>query len=170
MQDLLHELRDVFHNELLAELPPERSNFHIIPHKDNNIVPPAHKTCRLSRPELEECKQQVTTLLAKGHIQPSCNPYGSPIVFVDKKTGDMRMCTDFRALIDQTVKNRYPLPRIEELFETLQGANVSSSIELQSAYNQVRLKLGDVPETAYTALIVLFEFQVYCFGLMCWKI
>ena len=58
----------------------------------------------------------------------------------------------------------------EELFETLQGANVFSSIELQSAYNQVRLKLGDVPETAYTALIVLFEFQVYCFGLMCWKI
>ena len=80
-----------------------------------------------------------------------------PIVFVNKKTGDMRMCIDFRALIDQTVKNRYPLPCIEELFEKLQGGNVFSSIELQSAYNHVRLKLEDVPETAYTALIVCLK-------------
>ena len=128
------------------------------------------KTCRLSGPELEECKQQVTTLLAKGIFSLAAIHMAHPIVFVNKKTGDMRMCIYFRALTDQTVKNRYPLPCIQELFEKLQGGNVFSSIELQSAYNHVRLKLEDVPETAYIALIVLFEFQVYCFGLMCRKI
>ena len=167
VKDLLHEFRDVFPNELPAELPPERSVFHTIPLKDQNAAraPPARKTYRLSRPEMEECTRQVTALLAKGHIQPSCSPYGSPVLFVKKKAGDLRMCIDFRGLNDQTIKNRYPLPRIDELFDKLQGATVFSSIDLQSAYNQVRLKPEDVPKTAFTTPLGLFEYKVLCFGL-----
>ena len=165
VQIILDQYKDVFPDELPAEIPPERSIYHTIPLKDNNAVPPARKQYRLSQPELEECKQQVTALLAKGHIQPSCSPYGSPVLFVKKATGGLRMCIDFRGLNEQTVKNRYPLPRIDELFDKLQGATVFSSIDLQSAYNQVRLKPEDVPKTAFTTPFGLFEFKVLCFGL-----
>ena len=75
------------------------------------------------------------------------------------------MCIDFRGLNEQTIKNRYPLPRIDELFDKLQGATVFGSIDLQSAYNQVRLKPEDVPKTAFTTPFGLFEFKVLCFGL-----
>ena len=165
VQVILEQYRDVFPDALPAELPPERSVYHTIPLKDSNAVPPARKTYRLSQPELEECKQQVTALLAKGHIRPSCSPYGSPVLFVKKATGGLRMCIDFRGLNEQTIKNRYPLPRIDELFDKLQGATVFSGIDLQSAYNQVRLKPEDVPKTAFTTPFGLFEFKVLCFGL-----
>lgn len=128
VQVILDQYKDMFPDELPAKLPPERSVYHTIPLKGNNAVPPACKTYRLSQPELEECEQQVTALLAKGHIQPSCSPYGSPVLFVKKATGGLRMCIDFRGLNEQTVKNRYPLPRIDELFDKLQGATVFSSI------------------------------------------
>ena len=135
----------------------------------NNIpiryISPARKTYRLSQPELQECKQQMTALLAKSHIQPSCSPYGSPVLFVKKGTGGLSMYIDFRGLNEQIVKNRYPLPRIDELFDKLQGATVFSSIDLQSAYNQVRLKPEDVPKTAFTTPFGLFEFKVLCIGL-----
>ena len=148
-----------------AELPPERSVFHTISLKDKNSVPPARIAYRLSRPELEECKEQVTALLSKGHKQPSCSPYGSPVLFVKKKTGDLCVYIDYRGLNDLTINNRYPLPRTDELFDKLQGACVFNSIDLQSAYNQVRLKPEDIPKTAFTTPFGLFEFKVLCFGL-----
>ena len=165
VQVTLEQYRDVFPDELPAELPLERSFYHTIPLKDSNAAPPARKSYRLSQPELEECKQQITALLAKGHIQPSCSPYGSSVLFVKKATGSLRMCIDFRGLNEQTIKNRYPLPRIDELFDKLQGTTVFSSTDLKCAYNQVRLKPEDVPKTAFTTPFGLFEFKVLCFGL-----
>ena len=150
------QYRDVFPDELPAELPPERSVYHTISLKDSNAAPPARKSYRLSQPELEECKQQVTALLAKGHIRPSCSPYGSPVLFVKKATGGLRMCIDFRGLNEQTIKNRYPLPRIDELFDKLQGAIVFSSIDLQSAYNQVIYSASEV-EAATVFCSLLFQ-------------
>ena len=82
-----------------------------------------------------------------------------------KKNGNLRMCIDYRSLNQQTVKSRYPLPRIDDLFDQLHGAQVFSSIDLQSAYYQVRLKPEDVPKTAFTTPLGLFEFRVLCFGL-----
>ena len=87
------------------------------------------------------------------------------MLFVKKKNGNLRMCIDYRSLNQQTVKSRYPLPRIDDLFDQLQGANIFSSIDLQSAYYQVRLKPEDVPKTAFTTPLGLFEFRVLCFGL-----
>ena len=87
------------------------------------------------------------------------------MLFVKKKNGSLRMCIDYRSLNQQTVKSRYPLPRIDDLFDRLQGAQVFSSIDLQSAYYQVRLKPEDVPKTAFTTPMGLYEFRVLCFGL-----
>ena len=108
---------------------------------------------------------KVRGLLAKGYIQPSSGPYGSPVIFVAKADGTLRMCIDYRALNKQTVKNRYPLPRIDDMFDQLQGATVFSSIDLQSAYHQVRLKPEDVPKMAFTTPMGLYESLVLTFGL-----
>ncbi len=141
-----------------------RKVYHCIP-LENDEPPAPPKSYRLSRPELAGMHSQVRSLLAEGYIQPSSSPYGHPVLFIKKKTGGLRMCIDYRSLNKQTVKNRYPLPRIDDLFDKLQGSEVFSSIDLQSAYYQVRLKPEDVPKTAFTTPQGLFEFKVLCFGL-----
>ena len=164
LQSVLDKYKDRFPTELPAKLPPERNVYHTIPLK-NNDPPPPRKSYRLSKPEIAELNTQVAYLLQKGYIQPSSSPYGHPVLFVKKKNGNLRMCIDYRSLNQQTVKNRYPLPRIDDLFDQLQGAKVFSSIDLQSAYYQVRLKPEDVPKTAFTTPLGLYEFRVLCFGL-----
>ena len=157
---LLNEYRDVFPSELPAKLPPERSVYHANPLKDNADTS-KRKMYRLSQHEVAELNAQVASLLEKGYIQPSSSPYGHPVLFVKKKNGNLRMCIDYRSLNEQTVKSRYPLPRIDDLFDKLQGAQIFSSIDLQSAYYQVRLKPEDVPKTAFTTPMGLFETR-YC--------
>ena len=164
LQSILDRYKDRFPTELPSKLPPERNVYHTIPLK-NSDPPPPRKSYRLSRPEVAELNTQVASLLEKGYIQPSNSPYGHPVLFVKKKNGNLRMCIDYRSLNQQTVKNRYPLPRIDDLFDQLQGAQVFSSIDLQSAYYQVRLKPEDVPKTAFTTPLGLYEFRVLCFGL-----
>ncbi len=149
LQELLDRFADRFPLELPAELPPVRNVYHCIP-LENDEPPAPPKSYRLSRPELAQMHSQVRSLLAKGYIQPSSSPYGHPVLFIKKKTGGLRMCIDYRSLNKQTVKNRYPLPRIDDLFDKLPGSEVFSSIDLQSAYYQVRLKPEDVPKTAFT--------------------
>ena len=164
LRSLLDKYKDCFPADLPSKLPPERNVYHTIPLKDND-PPPPRKSYRLNRPEVAELNSQVSSLLAKGYIQPSSSPYGHPVLFVKKKNGNLRMCIDYRSLNQQTVKSRYPLPRIDDLFDQLQGASIFSSIDLQSAYYQVRLKPEDVPKTAFTTPLGLFEFRVLCFGL-----
>lgn len=138
LNPILASYDDRFPDELPAELPPVRNVYHTIPLK-NNDLPPPRKSYRLSRPEVTEMNSQIKSLLAKGYIQPSSSPYGHPVLCIKKNTGGLRMCIDYRSLNKQTIKNRYPLPRIDDLFDKLQGAKVFSSIDLQSACYQVRL-------------------------------
>ena len=112
-----------------------------------------------------EVKRQIKDLLAKGFIEPSTGPFGAPILFVAKKDGSLRMCVDYRALNAITIKNRYPLPRIEDLFDSLQGAKIFSSLDLQSGYHQLRIAPEDVPKTAFKTPVGTYQFLVLSFGL-----
>ena len=104
---------------------------------------------RMAPMELKELKSQLQELLDKGFIRPSVSPWGAPILFVKKKDGTLRTCIDYRQINKVTVKNKYPLPRIEDLFDQLKGAGVFSKIDLRSGYYQLRVKDVDVPKTTF---------------------
>ena len=115
--------------------------------------------------ELKELKEQLKDLLEKGFIRPSISPWGAPVLFVRKKDGSLRMCIDYRQLNKVTVKNRYPLPRIDDLFDQLQGASFFSKIDLHSGYHQLRVRECDIPKTAFRTRYGHYEFVVMSFGL-----
>ncbi|WVZ52213.1 hypothetical protein U9M48_003295 [Paspalum notatum var. saurae] len=116
-------------------------------------------------PEHDEVKKNIDELLEKGFIRPSTSPWASPVLLVEKKdTKDKRMCVDYRALNKVTVKNKYPLPRIDDLFDQLQGACVFSKIDLRSGYHQLKIRPSDIPKTAFTTKYGLFEYTVMSFG------
>jgi RNase H-like domain found in reverse transcriptase/Reverse transcriptase (RNA-dependent DNA polymerase)/Integrase zinc binding domain/Chromo (CHRromatin Organisation MOdifier) domain/Retroviral aspartyl protease len=164
VENLLKEYKDVFPDDLPPGLPPERSVDHKIDLEPGHS-PPSRPTYRMSYSELEELKKQVTELLDKGFIQPSKSPFGAPVLFVRKKGGALRMCVDYRALNKITIKNKCPLPRIDELFDQLQGATVFSKLDLRSGYHQIRIASGDVEKTAFRTRYGHFEFLVLPFGL-----
>ncbi|KAJ4975503.1 hypothetical protein NE237_000609 [Protea cynaroides] len=114
--------------------------------------------------ELKELKVQLQELLDKGYIGPSISPWGAPVLFV-KKDDSVRLCIDYRELNKLTIKNRYPLPRIDDLFDQLQGAKVFSKIDLRSGYHQLKIKDGDIPKTAFRTRYGHYEFLVMSFGL-----
>ena len=131
ISDLLEEYRDIFPSTLPKGLPPERSLDHKITLLPGS-TPPVKQAYRMSDAELGELRRQLDELLELGYVQPSTSPYASPVLFVKKKTGELRMCVDYRALNAITVKNCYPLPRCDELFDQLRGAHVFSKIDLRS--------------------------------------
>ena len=104
-------------------------------------------------------------MLSKGFIRPSISPWGAPVLFVKKKDGSLRLCIDYRQLNRVTICNQYPLPRIDELFDQLQGSRVYSKIDLRSGYHQLRVQKGDVPKIAFRARYGHYEFLVMPFGL-----
>ena len=122
-------------------------------------------TYRMSPLELQEVRKQLDELLDKGWIRPSVSPYRAPILFVRKKEGTLRMCVDYRELNKQTVKNRYPLLRQDELLDQLHGAKCFSKIDLQSGYHQVRVADQDISKAAFGTRFGHFEFLVLPFGL-----
>ena len=145
------EFPDVFPEELPG-IPPERQvEFRI------NLVPgapPIAKTpYRLAPPEMQELSTQLQELLDRGFIRPSSSPWGAPILFLKKKDGTHRMCIDYRELNKLTVKNRYPLPRIDDLFDQLQGEAWFSKIDLRSGYHQMRVREEDVQKTAFRTVL-----------------
>jgi hypothetical protein len=161
---LLEQFKDVFPDDLPSGLPPRRDIDHrieLVP----GAAPPSRPTYRMSMPELDELKKQVADLLAKGFIQPSKSPFGAPVLFVKKKDGSQRMCVDYRALNKLTIKNKYPLPRIDELLDRLQGAQYFSKIDLRNGYHQVRIADEDIHKTAFRTRYGHFEFLVLPFGL-----
>jgi hypothetical protein len=163
-RQLLDEYRDVFPDDLPEGLPPKRSVDHKIELKTGSS-PTSLPLRRMSPPELDELRSQLDQLSRSGFIQPSKSPFGAPILFVKKKDGTMRMCIDYRALNSITIKNSYPLPRIDELFDRLQGAKVFSKIDLRSGYHQIRIAEEDIPKTAFRTRYGHFEFRVLPFGL-----
>jgi hypothetical protein len=115
--------------------------------------------------ELEELKKQLADMLSKGLICPSASPWGSRIQFVDKRDGTIRLCVDYRKLNEVTIKKKYPLPKIEDLFDQLNGAKVFSKIDLHTGYHQLKVREFDIPKTAFTTRYGLFEYTVMSFGL-----
>src|SRR4051812_17064703 len=105
------------------------------------------------------------TMLEIGLIQPSVSPWRSPVLFVDKKDGGNRLCMDYRKSNDVTIKNKYPLPKIKDLFDHLTGAKVFSKIDLRTCYHQLKIRAEDIPKTAFTTRYGLYEYTVMSFGL-----
>ena len=114
---------------------------------------------------MQELSNQLQELLDKGFIRPSFSPWGAPVLFVKKKDGTFRMCIDYRELNKLTIKNRYPLPRIDDLFDQLQGSSFYSKIDLRSGYHQLRVQEEDIHKTAFRTRYGHYEFLVMPFGL-----
>jgi transposase InsO family protein len=153
---------EVFPDDLPG-LPPERSTKHVI---DVGATKPIYRqSYRMSPIELEELKRQVDYLLSKNLIRPSSSAWSSPVLFAKKKDGTLRMCIDYRAINKVTVKNKYPLPRIDELLDQLTGAAYFSKIDLRSGYHQVRIRSSDIEKTAFSTRYGQYEFLVLPFGL-----
>ncbi|KAJ0943969.1 putative nucleotidyltransferase, Ribonuclease H [Helianthus annuus] len=160
---VISEYPEVFPEELPG-LPPDRQvefRIDIIP----GAAPIARAHYRLAPTEMKELRTQLDELLAKGFIRPSSSPWGAPVLFVKKKDGSMRLCIDYRELNKVTIKNRYPLPRIDDLFDQLQGASYFSKIDLRSGYHQLRVRDEDVHKTAFRTRYGHYEFLVMPFGL-----
>ncbi|KAJ0607231.1 putative nucleotidyltransferase, Ribonuclease H [Helianthus annuus] len=150
--------------EDLPGLPPHRQvefQIELAP----GAAPIARAPYRLAPSELEELSKQLQELLEKGFIRPRSSPWGAPVLFVKKKDGTFRMCIDYRELNKVTVKNRYPLPRIDDLFDQLQGSSYYSKIDLRSGYHQLRVRDEDVSKTAFRTRYGHYEFLVMPFGL-----
>jgi hypothetical protein len=154
---------DVF-GETPQGLPPESHGHHYI-ELEPDARPQWRPMYRLSPAELQEVKDQIQAYLEKGWIRPSTSPWSAPILFAPKKDGTLRMCIDYRALNKLTVKNRYPIPRIDDLLDHLQGAQYFSTLDLQQGYHQIRMNPADIPCTAFSTPQGHFEFTVMTFGL-----
>lgn len=164
VQEILKEYADVFPDELPDGLPPERSHKFSIKLTDD-AQPRRSGIYRLAEWELEELKTQLAGLIRKGFIQPSTSPWGSSVLFAAKKDGGWRMCIDYRALNKATIKNAYPLPRIDDIFDQLRKAKYFTKIDLRSGYHQIRLDPETIPLTAFRTKYGFYEFTVVPFGL-----
>ncbi|KAJ9543842.1 LOW QUALITY PROTEIN: hypothetical protein OSB04_023549 [Centaurea solstitialis] len=165
IQDIpvVREFPEVFPEELPG-LPPQRQvEFYIdsVP----GAGPIAKSPYLLAPSEMQELSNQLQELLDKGLIRPSSSPWGAPVLFVKKKDGSFRMCIDYRELNKITIKNRYPLPRIDDLFDRLQGATYFSKINFRSGYHQMRVREEDIAKTAFRTRYGHYEFLVMPFGL-----
>nr|GEV27057.1 putative reverse transcriptase domain-containing protein [Tanacetum cinerariifolium] len=127
--------------------------------------PEARAPYRLAPSDMQELSDQLQELANRGFIRPSTSPWGAPVLFVKNKDGSFRMCIDYRELNKLTVKNRYPLPRIDDLFDQLQGLSVYSKIDLRTGYHQLRVKDEDIPKTDFRTRYGHYEFQMMPFGL-----
>jgi hypothetical protein len=162
--ECIRRVLEEFPDVMPENLPPRRRADHAIKVMPG-VAPPSKAPYRMSHEELKELKVQLEELLAQGYIKLSKSPYGAPILFVHKKDGTLRMCVDYRALNKATVKNRYPLPRIDDLFDRLSGAKVFSRIDLGSGYYQIRIAEGDEEKIAYRTRYGSYKFLVMPFGL-----
>ncbi|GKD04616.1 putative reverse transcriptase domain-containing protein [Tanacetum coccineum] len=154
---------EVFPKDLPGIPPAQQVEFQIdlIP----GDAPVAQAPYRLAPSEMKELAEQLQELSNKGFIRPNSSPWGAPVLYVKKKDGSFCMCIDYRELNKLTVKNRYPLPRIDDLFDQLQGSSVYSKIDLRSGYHQLRVREEDIPKTAFRTRYGHYEFQVMPFGL-----
>ena len=160
---VVKDFPDVFPEELPSILLEREVDLYI--EILRGTTPTSRAPYRMALTKLKELKIQLQELLDKGFIRPSVSPWDAPVFFVKKKDGTLRMCIDYRRINHVTVKNKYPLPRIEDLFDQLKEAGVFSKIDLRSRYYQLRVKDVDVPETAFRTRYSHYEFLVMPFGL-----
>ena len=159
---IVKEFPNVFPYDI-SGLPPDRAIefvIELIPGTEPISIP----TYRMAPVELKELKAQLDELLKKGFIRPSTSPWGAPVLFVKKKDGSLRLCVDYRQLNRATIRNQYPLPRIDELFDQQQGSRVYSKIDLRSGYHQLKVRENDVSKTAFSTRYGHYEFLVMPFG------
>ncbi|XP_016173118.1 uncharacterized protein LOC107615580 [Arachis ipaensis] len=160
---VVKEFSDVFLDDI-PEFPPQREiefSIDLVPGAGPISIAPY----RMSPLELAELKKQLNELLGKKFIHPSVSPWGAPVLLVKKKDGGMRLCVDYRQLNKITIKNKYPLPRIDDMMDQLRGATVFSKIDLRSGYHQIRVKESDIPKTAFRTRYGHYEYTVMSFGL-----
>ncbi|GJY49722.1 putative reverse transcriptase domain-containing protein [Tanacetum coccineum] len=160
---IVRDFPEVFHEDLPGIPPTRQVEFQIdlVP----GVAPVARAPYRLAPSEMKELAEQLQELSDKGFIRPSSSPWGAPVLFVKKKDGSFCMCIDYRKLNKLTVKNLYPLPRIDDLLDQLQGSSVYSKIDLRSGYHQLRVSEKYIPKTAFRTRYGHYEFQVMPFGL-----
>ena len=158
---MIKEFPDVFSTELLG-MPPRREIELCVDLILQLISIPPY---RMTLMELWELKEQLQDLLDKGFICPSTSLWGAPMLFVKKNDGSMRLCVDYRQLNRVTIRNNYPLPRIDDLFDQLQGAFYFSKIDFRSSYHQLRVRKEDIPKTAFQNRYGHYKFLVISFGL-----
>ena len=159
---VVREFPNVFSPEY--EMPPDREiefSIDLLP----GTTPISKAPYRMAPAELKELKAQLQELLDRGFIRPSVSPWGAPVLFVRKKDGSLRLCIDYRQLNQVTIKNKYPLPHIDDLFDQLQGATVFSKLDLRSGYHQLKVRSEDVSKTAFRTRYGHYEFLVMPFGL-----
>nr|GEZ89594.1 putative reverse transcriptase domain-containing protein [Tanacetum cinerariifolium] len=165
LEDLpvVQEFLEVFHEDLPGIPPTRQVEFQIdlVP----GAAPVARAPYRLAPSEMKELSDQLQELSDKGFVRPSSSPWGAPVLFFKKKDGSFWMCIDYKELNKLTVKNRYPLPRIDDLFDQLQGSSIYSKIDLRSGYHQLRVREEYIPKIAFRTRYGHYEFQVMPFGL-----
>jgi hypothetical protein len=160
---VVNELPDVMPGELPG-VPPDRDIEFVIELKPG--ITPIYKTpYSMDTPELAELKEHIKELLEKGFICPSSSSWGAPVIFVPKKDGTQGLCVDYRALNEVTIKNKYPLPRIDYLFDQLCGVRLLSEIDLRSGYHQLKIQECNIPKTAFVLGYGPYEYTVMPFGL-----
>ncbi|GKB19800.1 putative reverse transcriptase domain-containing protein [Tanacetum coccineum] len=165
------EVKDKSEKKRLEDVPIVR-DFPIVFPEDLPGLPPSSDSgiqgigapYRLAPSEMKDLSEQLKELSDKGFIRPSSSPWGAPVLFIKKKDGSFRMCIDYRELNKLTVKNHYPLPRIDDLFDQLQGSSVYSKIDLRSGNHQLRVQGEDIPKTTFRTRYGHYEFQVMSFG------
>ena len=160
---IVSDYPNMFPEEFLG-LPPQREIEFAI-----DVVqcatPASIILCRMAPMELKELKPQLQKFLEKGFIHPSVSPWGAPVLFVKKKDGTLRLCVDYRQLKKMKMKNKYPLPRIDDLFDQLKGEIVFSKINLRSGYHKLRIKDADVHKTTFRMRYGHYEFLIMSFRL-----
>jgi hypothetical protein len=154
----------MFFPEDLSGMPPDRDVEFVI-ELQPGTTPISRWPYKMTPKELAELKVQLNELLDKGYILPSSSPWGCPALFVKKKDQSLRLCVDYRPLNVVTVKNKYPLPRIDILFDQLAGARVFSKVDLRSSYHQIKICPEDVPKIAFSTRYGLYEYLVMSFEL-----
>lgn len=163
LKKLLEKFKRVF-GPIPPGLPRDRGIGHTIG-LEPGVEAPWRAIFRMSPPEKEELAKQIKEMLAAGWIEPSSSPFGAPVLFVKKKDGSLRLVIDYRALNKVTIKNRYPLPRIDDLLDCVGKAKYFSSLDLASGYHQIRINEEDVPKTAFRTPMGHYQWRVLSMGL-----
>ena len=159
---ILKEFLDVFIEEI-PRLSPKRElyfTYELVPRD----LPNSKAPYQMNILEINELKIQLQELIYKNYIRPSVSPWRAPILFVKNKDNTLHLCIDYRKLNKMTIKNRYPFPRIDNMFDQIHGEMIFSKIDLRSGYHQVRIKDGDIFKTTFRTHYVNYEFVVMPFG------